>query len=144
MRKDIIITHEFGSAPARVFAALDDHANMGRWLGSKVSIARAVPDGGVGTIRRISAGPTKFDEEIIEREVPSRIVYRIVSGMPILSHHRGEICVEPRAGERSAVRWHVEIETYPGVAQLLASVLSRALGKALARLDRQLATSPAA
>ncbi len=141
VRKDVHLIHEFNASQERVFSALDDHANMGRWLGSAVSIVKKVDDGGVGTVRRIDAGVTKLDEEIIEREVPSRLVYRIVSGVPFLAHHRGEITVDSIGDSRSVVRWHVELDIkLPGLSQLLAFAVGGALKRGLERLDRQLAS----
>lgn len=114
---------------------------MGSWLGNPVSVVKCMDDGGVGTIRRIDAGVTKLDEEIVEREVPSRLVYRIVAGLPFLAHHRGEITIEPMGSDRSVVRWHVELDTkVPGMSALLGFAVGQALKRGLKRLDRQLAS----
>lgn len=141
MGKDIRLSHEFAASRERVFGALDDHANMGSWLGTPVSIIKRMDDGGVGTIRRIDAGVVKFDEEIVERDVPSRIVYRIVAGLPFLAHHRGEITIDSVGDNHSVVRWHVQLDLkLPGVSTLLGFALGHALKRGLARLDRQLAS----
>jgi uncharacterized protein YndB with AHSA1/START domain len=136
---DITIDHDFSSAPALVFAALDDHANMGSWLGGKITVARRAVDGGVGTVRRIHLGLTHFDEEVVEREVPSRIVYRISRGVPFLRHHRGVISVEPNGKGGARVRWNVAFEsTLPGVSGPFRSGLGLVLKQGLRRLDRKL------
>jgi uncharacterized protein YndB with AHSA1/START domain len=136
---DITITHDFSVAPARVFGALDDHANMGSWLGGKITVAKSRPDGGVGTVRRIHLGPAHFDEEVIEREVPSRIVYRITAGVPLLRHHRGEIRVEANGHGGSRVRWNVALETkVPGLSAPLRSGLGVVLKQGLKRLEKKL------
>jgi len=141
VRKDIHLSHEFAASRERVFGALDDHANMGSWLGNPVSVVKRMDDGGVGTIRRIDAGVTKLDEEIVEREVPSRLVYRIVAGLPFLAYHRGEITIEPKGDHGSVVRWHVELDTkVPGMSALLGFAVGQALKRGLKRLDRQLAS----
>lgn len=140
MPNDITIAHDFSAAPELVFAALDDHANMGRWLGPKVTVAKHVADGGVGTVRRIHLGPTNFDEEVLERQVPSRIVYRISRGVPFLRHHRGEIHVAPNGKGGAQVRWNVAFEsTLPGVSGPFRSGLGFVLKQGLRRLDRRLA-----
>ncbi len=139
--RSVHITHEFNASRERVFGALDDHANMGTWLGRAVSVVKQVDDGGVGTVRRVDAGLTKLDEEIVEREVPSRLVYRIVAGLPFLAHHRGVITLEAIGERRSLVRWEVELESkVPGVSALLAFAVDGALRRGLAKLDRQLAS----
>lgn len=141
MRKDIHLTHEFNSSRERVFDALNDHEHMGSWLGSAVSVVKRGPEGGVGTVRRIHTGVTKLDEEIVECQVPSRLVYRIIAGLPFLSHHRGEVTVDAIGEGRSVVRWHVELDTkLPGMTQVLAFAVGGAIKRGLERLDRQLAS----
>ncbi len=141
--RKVHITHEFNSSRERVFGALDDHANMGRWLGSAVTIVKNVDGGGVGTVRRIDAGLAKLDEEIVEREAPSRLVYRIIAGLPFLRHHRGVITVDAVGDARSVVRWDVELEMkIPGLSSLLAKAIASALKRGLARLDRHLERMP--
>lgn len=140
MPNDITIAHDFSAAPELVFAALDDHANMGSWLGGKVTVAKRAADGGVGTVRRIHLGPTNFDEEVVERQVPSRIVYRISRGVPFLRHHRGEIHVQPNGKGGAHVRWNVAFESkLPGVSGPFRSGLGFVLKQGLRRLERRLA-----
>jgi uncharacterized protein YndB with AHSA1/START domain len=135
----VVLTQTFETTPDRVFAALDDHANMGRWLGPRVSLLKRAPDGGVGTVRRVHALLAHVDEEVVEREVPSRLVYRIVGGVPGVSHHRGEIRVMPQGAHHSQVRWEVELESrLPGYAALMLGSVRLALGLGLKRLSRQL------
>lgn len=140
MPNDITIAHDFSAAPELVFAALDDHANMGSWMGGKVTLAKRAADGGVGTVRRIHLGPTNIDEEVIERQVPSRIVYRISRGVPFLRHHRGEIHVQSDGKGGTRVRWNVAFESkVPGVSGPFRSGLGFVLKQGLKRLDRRLA-----
>jgi uncharacterized protein YndB with AHSA1/START domain len=135
----VVLTQTFPTTPDRVFAALDDHANMGRWLGTRVSLLKRAPDGGVGTVRRVHTLLAQVDEEVVEREVPSRLVYRIIGGVPGVSHHRGEIRVTPHGDHQSQVRWEVEIDSpLPGFATLVLGSVRLALGLGLKRLSRQL------
>jgi uncharacterized protein YndB with AHSA1/START domain len=141
VRKDFLLTHELNASRERVFGALNDHEGMGSWIGNKVSVIKRAPDGGVGTIRRIHAGVSKVDEEIVVCEAPSRLVYRIVAGLPFLAHHRGEITVEALSDERSVVRWHVELETrLPGMTEVLLFAVGKLLKRGLERLDSRLAS----
>jgi uncharacterized protein YndB with AHSA1/START domain len=137
---DITLAHDFKASPASVFAALDDHANMGSWLGGKITVAKHAPDGGVGTVRRVHLGPMNFDEEVIEREVPGRIVYRITRGVPFLRHHRGEIQVAPNGSGGAHVSWNVALELkVPGLSGAIRSGLGLVIKQGLRRLDRKLA-----
>jgi uncharacterized protein YndB with AHSA1/START domain len=138
--KEIIVTHEFPVTADRVFAALDDHANMGRWIGTPVSVVTRMADGGVGTVRRVHAPLMAIDEEVTARDVPHRLVYRIVRGVPFMNYHRGEIRVEPRTDGRSYVRWQVEIESaLPAGSSLMLFMVGFALRRGLKRLERVLA-----
>jgi uncharacterized protein YndB with AHSA1/START domain len=137
--KDIIITHDFAVPAERVFAALDDHANMGRWLGTRVSVVKSGQDGGVGTVRRIHTPLVPVDEEVIERTAPYYLVYRIVRGVPGLRFHRGEIRVEPRCDGHSWVHWRVQFEARSqALTSLILPIIGFALGRGLHKLEGQL------
>lgn len=142
MKSTIVFGHEFPLPQARVFAALDDHANMGRWLGPRVSIIQQGKDG-IGTIRRVHAPPFPIDEEIIERAAPSFFAYRIVRGVPFVRGHRGEVHVEPLAPTRARVRWHIEIDSpLPGYGAIVLRLVRFVLISGLKRLERQLMREP--
>jgi uncharacterized protein YndB with AHSA1/START domain len=135
----IHVSQEFTVSPERVFAALNDHANMGRWLGGHITVVKPAPDGGVGTVRRVHIGPAHFDEEVIEREIPTRLVYRITAGVPFLRHHRGEIKVEPK-GTGSRVTWDVAfVSKLPGMSAPIRAGLGLVLRQGLKKLAKQLA-----
>jgi hypothetical protein len=136
------MTHEFSSSAERLFAALDDHANMGRWLGAKIELIHAVPDGGVGSVRRMHLGVQTIDEEIIERVVPTLIVYKIVRGLFPLDRHRGEVRVTVLSSSSARAEWQIEIGSkIPFLASIVGFVLKTAIHKGLARLDKQLASA---
>ncbi len=139
MSRPVLVTHTFNAPAERLFAALDDNATMGRWLGVKIELIKSPPDKGVGTVRRLHIGLQRIDEEIFEREIPTRIVYRIVRGLFPLSYHRGEINVASLGPQRSSVEWKIEIESkIPGVAMLVGAGLARAIGRGLAKLAGQI------
>ncbi len=136
----VTMQQDFAAPVERVFAALDDHANMDKWLGGKITLVNTVPDGGVGSVRRVSLGLKRFDEEIFEREAPTHIVYKIVRGLPPLNHHRGEIRVQALPKGGTHVQWQIELGSrVPLLASVVGLVLKIAIGSALARLNRQLA-----
>ena len=61
MSRPIVVTHTFNVPAERLFAALDDHANMGRWLGTKIDLIKSPPDKGVGSVRRLHLGLQTID-----------------------------------------------------------------------------------
>ena len=140
MSRPILVTQEFNAPAERVFAALDDNATMGRWLGVKVDVIKSPPDKGVGTVRRLHIGLQKIDEEILEREVPKRITYKIVRGLFPLSYHRGEINVRSLSPQRSSAEWRIELESkIPGLGALVRAGLGLGIKRALKKLAAQLA-----
>jgi uncharacterized protein YndB with AHSA1/START domain len=139
MSRPILVTRTFDVPAERLFAALDDNATMGRWLGVKVELIKSPPDKGVGTVRRLHIGLQKIDEEILERDVPRRIVYKIVRGLFPLSSHRGEIQVTPVGPKQSSVEWKIELESMiPGLGALVRAGLGLGIERALKKLAGQL------
>jgi len=136
---DIILRQDFTVSADRVFDALADQDAMGSWMGAKISVPSRGEDGLVGTVRRVHLGPVGFDEQIIEAERPTRIVYQISSPVPLLVKHRGEIQVEAVGDRQSRVTWRVELKLQPDVVgAFVRPVLSMALSAALKRLAAHL------
>jgi uncharacterized protein YndB with AHSA1/START domain len=139
MSRPIVVTRTFDVPAERLFAALDDNSTMGRWLGVKIDLIKSPPDRGVGSVRRLHIGLQKIDEEIQEREVPTRIVYRIVRGLFPLSYHRGEINVTPLGPQRSSVEWKIELESkIPFLGSIVRAGLGRGIERGLGKLAGQL------
>jgi hypothetical protein len=139
MSRPILVTRTFQVPAERLFAALDDNSTMGRWLGVKVDLITSPPDKGVGTVRRLHIGLQKIDEQIFEREVPRRIVYKIVRGLFPLSHHRGEINVTSLGPQQSNAEWRIELESkIPGLGALVRAGLGFGIQRALGKLAGQL------
>lgn len=132
-QEDVSLSLDFALPPERVWAAVTDHASMGKWLGADVRMLDKGDARGVGAVRRVRRGPVTLDEEVIYADAPRRLVYRVLRGAG-LSHHRGEILVEPlESGAR--VSWNVRIVTpIPGAASALGRGLSLALGRGLVEL----------
>lgn len=140
MPTPIVMRHELSSSADRVFAALSDHANMGRWLGAKITLIKPGDAAGVGAVRRLHLGLSTIDEEIVESVAPTRIVYRIVRGLFPLSSHRGEINLSVVDANRCGVEWQIAIDSkIPLLAPIVRAALKAAITTGLKRLDKQLA-----
>ena len=140
MSRPILVTESFNVPAERLFAALDDNETMGRWMGVPVKVVHSVPDKGVGTVRRLKIGLKSIDEEIVEREPPRRIAYKIVRGLAPLSHHFGEITVTSRGPSASQAEWRIELESnVPLLGALVRAGLGQGIARALRKLRRQLA-----
>ena len=120
--------------PEVLFRVATDHEGMSRWVGAPVSVIAAPKDGGVGTVRRITAGPLRIDEEVVAWDPPRRMIYRVVRGLP-LRYHRGELRVSPWGDGRSQLAWEITIaSSAPFVAEGIARVLERTINTGLKKL----------
>lgn len=131
-QEEIVLFEAFQASPERVWSALTDHEGMAKWTGADVKIVARGDENGVGTVRRVSMGGLRIDEEVVYADAPRRLVYRIVRGLPV-SFHRGEILVEPR-GDKTEVTWKILLRSsVPGLvrgsAMLLKPALTRGLGE---------------
>jgi uncharacterized protein YndB with AHSA1/START domain len=128
----IHLTHRFRASIDRVWARIDDHVGMRDWTGAPVSVKG---DGGVGTVRKIGRGLT-FEETILEREPPKKLVYSITRGLPV--DHRGEMTLT-EAGSGTRLDWHIRMNSrVPLLAPTILAVLKPALTSGLAKLERLL------
>lgn len=133
------LTESFAVPPERLWEALSDHAGMTEWLGSRVSVVAGPADGGVGTVRRIHAGPLAVDEQVTYADPPRRMVYRVVRGAPMLRFHRGEILIEPWGETGCNLTWDILVDSpVPGLARGLAAGIESAIRGGLGRLRERL------
>lgn len=125
--------------PEVLWEVVTDHEGMSRWLGVPVRVVAGPAEGGVGTVRRISAGPLALDEEVVVHEPPHRMVYRVVRGAPMLRYHRAEMQVGAWGGEQSQLEWNIVLDSrFPGVAAAVAGVLGPRINRGLRSLARVL------
>lgn len=131
-QKELTFELSFALPPDRVWSALADHASMGKWTGADVKLVARGDERGVGAVRRVRVGPLAIDEEVVYADPPRRMVYRVVRGAP-MSHHRGEILIEPE-GNGSHLTWNIRFVAAPGVARILDRVIRLAIGRGLHEL----------
>lgn len=120
--------------PEILWQVVTDHEGMGRWLGVPVKVIAAPPGGGVGTVRRIAAGPLSIDEEVVVFEPPRRMIYRIVRGLPV-RYHRGEVRISPFRDDGSELAWEITIASgVPFLAETVSGILRRRINRGLRAL----------
>jgi uncharacterized protein YndB with AHSA1/START domain len=137
--KEITLVQDFAAPVERVFAALADQDAMGAWMGGQISVPTRGKDGLVGTVRRIHLGPTWFEERIVECEPPRFIAYQIVTRVPLLQHHRGEMHIEPHGAGQTRLTWRIVLELKPAfVGALLLGPLGLTVKRGLRRLSHSL------
>lgn len=132
-QRDITLELDFAVPPPRLWEALTDHASMSKWTGADVRLLARGDEHGVGAVRRVRLGPSAIDEEVVYADAPRRLVYRVVRGAG-LSHHRGEVLIEPR-GAGSHLTWNIRmVSPVPGVSRVLARAIRVAMTRGLSEL----------
>jgi uncharacterized protein YndB with AHSA1/START domain len=130
----------------QVFDLLTDHANYKQFPGLTGSelVKEGEPEpNGTGALRKVSAGPIRFEEEITAFERPARMDYLIRKVNMPLDHEGGTMLFESRDGA-THVTWRSTFEfTTPGVGRLMGGVGAPAIRAGFARIlkyaDRNLA-----
>jgi uncharacterized protein YndB with AHSA1/START domain len=132
------IEHVFAKPPERIFSYLAEHENLATVFGSKVTRLADGSDGqrnGVGSRRRLQAGPAPpFEETVTEFDPPRRIVYRITKGSP-LRGHVGVMTFEP-SGAGTRFVYDIRLASpIPGLAALVRKSLTRSITASLPAID---------
>ncbi|MBL7498615.1 SRPBCC family protein [Frankia sp. CNm7] len=142
-------------APASaVFALLADGAGWSAWAGPFVGRSRwyrtgTPAPGGVGAIREVGRLPFLSREEILEYVPPRRLVYTILSGIPVRDY-RATVDLDPLPGGGTRISWRGSfVPAYRGTGPLLRLVavtvvnsLARRLAAAASKGATPSASSP--
>jgi hypothetical protein len=114
-----------------VWSVMTDHARYVNWTSaSRVTMERTgapEPDG-VGAVRVFHTGPVRVREEVLEFEPLDRMVYRVVSGMPVRDY-RSEMRLDDD-GDVTVLTWSSSFE--PRIP-LTGGVLTRVMRGAVDR-----------
>lgn len=141
---EVIVRLEFSqylpASPKAVWPYLSDPALMSLWSEAAVKrLATGDSDApwSVGTLRQItirSFNRSKAFEEVIEEAEPgSRLVYRVIAGLPV-RRHVGEITLKA-SGKGTQLRWTVDMEfPLPGMAEGARFILVPQLRASLRKL----------
>lgn len=135
------------AAPAEtVFAVMSDHRRYVDWTQAKaVTIERdgdPAPNG-LGAVRVFAAGPSKVREEVTRFEPPTRLDYRLVSGVPV-RRYDATMLVDALGPDRCRLRWHGEVEArIPGTEALLAKTFTKAVARFAAGIKDAAEAMPA-
>lgn len=106
----LAVTGQSTASPAALFALLADIDTWSRW-GEWTQTGLESPDpaggGGVGAVRRLESkglgGPIVSRERVVEVVPGRRLVYELLSGLPLVGY-RGVVELEPVAGG-TQIRW---------------------------------------
>ncbi len=129
---------DFDLPPEQVFGFFAEHENLEPMLGAKITRISDGDDGsrnGVGSCRRLKAGPAPAFEETVTAYVPDELIeYRVTRGSP-LKDHLGEIRFTPVVGG-THMQWDISFgAAIPGLDRVLAEILKRRISQGIARVD---------
>jgi uncharacterized protein YndB with AHSA1/START domain len=138
--QEIRVERRSSAPPERVWPLLADAGTWARWAPFDES---GVEEGsGVGELRRFRTGRRVTRERVVELDPPRRLVYELVSGIPIRDY-RAEVTLTPDAGG-TRIEWHSTFEPQlPGTGWLARRGLERFVERAAEGLARAAASSDA-
>ena len=129
----------------QVFDLLTDHANYAQFPGlthSELAREGETDANGVGALRKISAGPIRFEEEITAFERPARMDY-VIREVNVSMEHEGGTMRFESTDAGTHVTWRSTFTfTTPAVGGLLGGAGAPAIRLSFARIlkyaDRRL------
>jgi uncharacterized protein YndB with AHSA1/START domain len=99
------------------WSLLHDQRGMTTWLPVTVALESEgdPPPDGVGGIRVLTRGPLRMREQITEVEAPSRLAYRLLSGLPVRQYvGQTTLTTEDKGTD---IRWTIDFTSpIPGIA----------------------------
>jgi uncharacterized protein YndB with AHSA1/START domain len=131
--------------PEEVFEMLTDHVGYTRFRGVRRAelLREGDPDpNGEGAMRRIVAGPIRFDEEITGFDRPRRMDY-VIRDMNVPFEHEGGTISVSAKGNGAHVVWESTFRV-PGLAAPLTPLTVRAVRRGFLRVLDDVTTRLAA
>jgi uncharacterized protein YndB with AHSA1/START domain len=110
-RKVVDATAHSDAPPEQVWRLVSNSASYpdwGTWDSSELEEAGAPPPEGAGAVRVLHTGRTTVREEILVFDPPSRLVYKLLEGLPI-ENYEAEVTLTP-ADRGTDIRWHAEFD----------------------------------
>jgi uncharacterized protein YndB with AHSA1/START domain len=140
------------NAPAdKVWAIVTDYAGYARFPGitaANVRTAGRDHPAGVGAVREVTAGPTRFVEQIVEFEPERTLGYKIIESRPLkIDHELGRMRLTAR-GDQTDLEWESRGRVaIPFIGTLLdypiAFILQRSFERVLHWIKAELERTPA-
>ncbi|GAA5129025.1 SRPBCC family protein [Haloechinothrix salitolerans] len=118
---------------ATLFALVSDGARWSEWAKPLIASSSLVKPGadapnGVGSIRKLGAGPVGVKEETTAYEQDRLHAYKLLTPGPV-SNYRAEVRLEPRAGGGTNLTWHGTFdEKIPGTGKFARRGLAKFIG----------------
>ena len=134
------------ASPETVFEVLADIPRWHEWAGPMIRQSTRDRDGspdpnGVGAVRRLGSRPYFSREEIVELSPPHRLVYTLLSGMPVRDY-RSEVDLRPGPdGRGTTISWRSTFHPkVPGTGWLLNRFMNWIIAGVASRLGSAAST----
>jgi uncharacterized protein YndB with AHSA1/START domain len=112
-------------------------SEWGPWQKAELEQEGTPPPDGIGAIRRLIRRPVVTVERVVAFEPPRRLVYEMLSGLPLRGYQATVTLAEAEGG--TAIHWHSEFEgaKIPGTASLFRRMLDGFIADVAQRIARE-------
>ncbi|MPY79926.1 MAG: SRPBCC family protein [Actinophytocola sp.] len=127
------VTRTSNADAATLFALVSDGARWSEWAKPLVASSSLVTSGadapnGVGSVRKLGAGPVGVKEETTAYEQDRLHAYKLLTPGPV-NNYRAEVRLEPRAGGGTQLTWRGTFdERILGTGKLAERGLAKFIG----------------
>ena len=133
----------------RVVANADDWADWGNWHAAEIRREGNPSPGGLGAVKALTANSRGLNgkrvvsvEEITEYDPPTRLGYKLLSGLPLRDYH-ASITLADAPGGGTDITWRSQFEgKFPLVGGVFRRALQRFMEDAAQRLAREAERKP--
>ena len=109
------------ASPAAVWAHIADHESWPTWFEAVKKVERIGTGEGVGSGRRVSAGPITFDEEFTVWDPNEHFAFAVTkSTLPVFRAMIESVRIEPDGDDRCTVTYRQGLEGHRGMGRLVA------------------------
>ena len=136
-RQHVEATAQSSAPPESVWALLADISTWSSWGGWDSSAHDAGPTAAAGEIRRLRRGRSETVEEVVAFEPPSRLGYRLLSGLPV-KDYVAYVTLAPLSSGGTRIVWSA---SFDGRWPLQGRVMAFALGRFFPDIVRRLAAA---
>jgi len=110
-------------------------STWGPWTEAELEQEGSPSPDGVGAIKRLTRKPVTVREEVTLFEPPSRLVYRLLSGLPVRDYE-GQVELSD-TDDGTQIHWRSEFDAAPVIGTLLRWQLGRTMTDVAIRLARE-------